>query len=170
MRPVAWPFVEAVLAGEPTDECIIWPYSRSKRRDGTPGYGTMNLIVDGQHVKRMVHEVMLERTVGPRPPGLWACHSCGRGMDGCVNPRHLRWDTRSANEQEKLQHGTDNRGTRHGLAKLTEDEVREIRRLYQGRADRWSTRPSQREIAEQFGVHQVQVSRILLRKDWWWLP
>ncbi len=52
------------------------------------------------------------------------------------------------------------RGERHVNAKLTEDDVREIRRLYAAGIAK------QQGLAERFGVSQVKVSQILLRKSW----
>ncbi|CAO0835154.1 HNH endonuclease OS=Streptomyces microflavus OX=1919 GN=Smic_80730 PE=4 SV=1 [Streptomyces microflavus] len=42
---------------------------------------------------------------------------------------NLRWGSRSENEGDKVQHGTSNRGAGNGWAKLSDDDVREIRRL-----------------------------------------
>ena len=50
------------------------------------------------------------------------------------------------------------RGTEQPNSKLTEDDVREIRRL-RGEV-------SQNSLAERFGVSQQQVKQIQLRKAW----
>lgn len=50
------------------------------------------------------------------------------------------------------------RGERNGCAKLTESKVREIRALQGGRL--------QKDIAAEYGVTQVTVSAIHLRKAW----
>lgn len=49
-----------------------------------------------------------------------------------------------------------------GAASLTEDKVREIRRLYAG-GER------SRAIAERFGVERCAVTRIISRKTWAWV-
>ena len=53
------------------------------------------------------------------------------------------------------------RGTEVYNSKLTIDDVLEIRRL-------WLTipRPTQRELAKRYGLHQVTISQIVLRKRW----
>lgn len=58
----------------------------------------------GQRRTYRMHTLVLVAFVGPRPPGLEACH-----LDGdCTNNRlsNLRWDTHLANEQDKSRHGT----------------------------------------------------------------
>ena len=52
------------------------------------------------------------------------------------------------------------KGTRHGMAKLTEDQVRWIRKTF---ADGTM---NQAQIAKYLGVHNVTVSEIVLRKKW----
>jgi len=64
----------------------------------------------------------------------------------------------------------DNRGSRHGRAKLTEEQVKEIRRLAppqspdQGHGH--GLHPFHQELAEQFGVGKQTISLILERKTW----
>jgi DNA invertase Pin-like site-specific DNA recombinase len=62
---------------------------------------------------------------------------------------------------DKLIHGTENRGDRNGQSRLTEDQVREIRRL--------KGSMFQREIAEKFGVTLSTVNHIYNRTTWAWL-
>lgn len=135
-------------------ECLIWPYSTD-----SAGYGRLG-NKDGW---RGAHVLMLEMTAGPKPTPEHECaHSCGKGHKGCVNPRHLRWATPSENAMDKLPHGTHIFGERHGRAKLTDNQVLEIRELLaQG--------TSQDKIAETFGVSQASVSLIRHRKRWAWL-
>jgi hypothetical protein len=130
-------------------ECLIWPYALSNG-----GYG----LIGGKIVARLVCE---DANGLPPTDDHEAAHSCGRGGEACVTKRHLSWKTHGENEADKLAHGTHNRGERHGLAKLTEPEVRQILAL--------KGTKSQSEIAEQFGVVQQQVSRIHRKVDWNWL-
>jgi hypothetical protein len=60
------------------------------------------------------------------------------------------------------------RGSRHGCAKLTEDQVDELRRLYVESRKPGETRLSGRALAKTFGVSPKQVSRIL--KGGWGRP
>lgn len=82
-------------------------------------------------------------------------------MEGCVNPRHLRWATRSENHADKLDHGTHNRGEQCPTVKITEEQARQILAL--------KGRLSQKDIAAKFGVTFQHVSNIHLGKRWAWL-
>src|SRR5690606_37919256 len=92
----------------------------------------------------------------PASQEMEAAHSCGRGCDGCINPRHLSWKTRTENANDKIEHGTLPLGERHKSSKLTEREVLETRRIR-------AAKP-QRKIAAMFKISQAQVGRILRRQ------
>jgi DNA invertase Pin-like site-specific DNA recombinase len=66
---------------------------------------------------------------------------------------NLRWGTRIQNMQDKNLHGTSPQGERHGGAKLTEREVRLIRRLRRAGI-------KQNLIATRFGVSKMTISRV----------
>jgi hypothetical protein len=137
-----------------TDDCILWPYSRLPN-------GYPKVRIGGRN--RIVSRVVCERAHGS-PPTLshQAAHSCGNGHEGCINPRHLRWATPIENEADKLSHGTRCRGVRHGAAKLTETDVRDIRR----RANAGET---QSAIARGYSLNPKTINDIVLRKNWAWL-
>lgn len=130
------------------DGCLIWPFSRL-----ASGYG--NLGREG------AHRYMCRLINGPPPtPGHEAAHSCGRGAEGCVDPRHLRWATRLENAGDRALHGTLRRGERGPCAKLTQADVDDLRRRYSAGG------ATHRQLAAIFGINQSQVSRILARKRW----
>jgi DNA-binding MarR family transcriptional regulator len=60
-----------------------------------------------------------------------------------------------------MLHNTDNRGARHGMSNLTDENILEIRRL--------NGIMSQSKIAKQFSISQPAVSAIINRKRWYWL-
>jgi hypothetical protein len=91
-------FLKTLFDAE-TDDCIPWPFSRDDY-----GYGKMNR--DGKSIG--VHRYVCEKANGPRPADYDACHSCGNGHEGCVNPKHLRWGTRLDNVRDMIEHGTAN--------------------------------------------------------------
>lgn len=123
------------------------------------GYTQHGFWRDGKHVNRKAYQLVASAFIGPRPsPKHEICHNDGsRTNDHWTN---LRWDTRAGNEADKRKTGTDNAGERHGSAKLTAQEARQIAELYR------SGGLSQREIAERFAVHQVTVSMIVRGKLW----
>lgn len=135
------------------DECLRWPFSVDRQ-----GYGIVT--VNGSH--QIASRVVCERAHGAPPTPLHhAAHSCNRGHEGCVNKRHLSWKTRAENEADKVANGTSNRGERCGSAKLTEDQVLQIRRL--------DGQFSHAEIAVQFGVARQTISKIISGDRWAWL-
>ncbi len=71
-----------------------------------------------------------------------------------------RYATPVENSGDKFEHGTVFRGEQIARAKLTEECVREIRRLYQTGGF------SQQDIADRFGVVQSAVSAVLIGKTW----
>jgi hypothetical protein len=140
---------EVVLQYE-GDECLIWPYTRTKK-----GYAKLGRY---DYVCRMVCE---ERHGPPPTQKHQAAHSCGRGEDGCVTKRHLDWKTPSANQMDRVTHGTSNRGERCGSAKLTAPQVREIRELV--------GKIPHREIGAMYGIEAATVYSIMSGKSWGWL-
>ena len=75
---------------------------------------------------------------------------------------NLAWGTYSDNVQDSIHNGTFRRaiGIAHGRAKLTEDDVREIRRLYAMGCI------SQRGLARRFMVSQRTICQIVRRELW----
>lgn len=129
------------------DDCLRWPFSLPN------GYGITTR--DGR--QQYAHRIMCELVNGPAPtPGHYATHSCGRGHEGCVNPKHLRWLTPSENQFERREHNSHNRWGKRG--KLTHSDRLKIRDL--------AGKKPQREIAEMFGISRAAVSKVLIRKTW----
>jgi hypothetical protein len=72
-------------------------------RPGPSNYGHLSVVL-GRRNTRMVHTLVLEAFVGPRPPGKEACH--GNGQPGDNRLSNLRWGTRSENIADAVRHGT----------------------------------------------------------------
>lgn len=137
------------------DDCLPWPYSKMDT-----GYG----LVKGEGPRLLAHREMCRLANGEPPtPKHEAAHSCGNGHLGCVNPKHLRWDTHQGNMADVVAHGTHTRGERQPTHKLTEGEVLEVRAMYA------AGDVSQAELARNFGVGQAQIGRIIRRERWAWL-
>lgn len=137
---------------------------RWQRMRPTPdgdGYLGLNLFRNGRATRRKLHQIVLEAFVGPRPAqDMHACHNNGVVADCRVS--NLRWDTPSANQRDRLRHGTSQRGSGSGKAKLTESQVFEIRRAISGGQRK-------RVIAERFGVAPSTISAIARGANWSWL-
>lgn len=132
------------------DECLLWPFSRFPN-----GYAKI------RHKGRssLVHRLVCERVNGPAPSVKHeAAHSCGNGHLGCVSQSHLSWKTPVENAADKLEHGTNSNGENNAQAKLSEEDIHEIRRI--------GTSLPQHKIGAMFGVSQSNVSLILSGKHW----
>ena len=138
--------------------CWEWPDSRTKA-----GYGRLWI-----HPRlHYAHRVAWTITNGTIPRGLHVCHHCDNPP--CVNPAHLFLGTQADNAADMVGKGRARNkphpGMEHRLAKLTDDDVREIRRLYC---------PSPRKpsafgcpaLAKRYGVAPSLIHRIVKRQSW----
>ena len=92
---------------------------------GSAGYKYVALCKNGRCYHKAVHRLVLEAFVGPCPPGMECCHNNGIAGDNRIE--NLCWGTPSKNAADRVRHETAARGERQGLAKLTDEIVREIR-------------------------------------------
>jgi hypothetical protein len=106
---------------------------------------------------RLIHRLVLEAFIGPCPSDMECCHNDGNASNNRID--NLRWDSHRANMSDQTLHETSNRGERHGRAKLTEDQIFEIKR-------RLKAGELQREIAFDFEVSGPTVSRIKSGHAW----
>ena len=123
-------------------------------------YRHVTLSRPGKKRKVLVHVLVLEVFVGPRPAGMQARHRNGDGSDNRL--KNLQWGTPSQNQMDRLVHGTSNRGEHNPMAKLTIQRVREIKaRLAAG--DRV------RELGRELGISHTLVSNIKTGSRWGWV-
>ena len=106
----------------------------------------------------MVHRLVLSAFDRPPRDGEEVAHNNGRSLDN--RPENLRWDTRSGNLRDKVRHGTHNKGSRHNIAKLTEDQVMQIRNEYVPRVVTIDA------LAKKYGVSRSNIHVIVARKGW----
>jgi len=135
-RPLVERFWEKVLK---TEYCWEWTGSKSR-------YGAIR--INGKNKK--ANRVAWELTYGPIPEGLHVLHKCDN--PGCVNPKHLFLGDHTDNMQDMVKKG------RGGRAKLTLDQVKEIRSI--GRSVTSGT------IGKQYGISETQVCAILRGDQW----
>jgi hypothetical protein len=81
------------------------------RRSNT-GHISVVLYGPGRRANRWMHQLVLEAFVGPRPPGMWACHGNDIAWDNRVG--NLRWDTPGENIRDAVRNG------RNGMANRAE--------------------------------------------------
>lgn len=112
----------------------------------------------GEQYSYMVHSIVALVFLGPRPQSHEICHNDGNRQN--CRADNLRYATRAENHADKRKHGTVPLGEASVQAKLTAEQVANIRRLSAAGC------LTQRAIAEMHGITQSNVSAIVLRKSW----
>jgi len=122
-----------------TDKNGCWIWQRCK---GKGGYGK---VQRKESASGEAHRYYYEKFKGAIPEGLQLDHLCRNPL--CVNPDHLEPVTLTENVR------------RGDCTKLRLDEIARIRNLK-------NSGQSQREVAEDFGVTQSHVSRLMRGLHW----
>jgi HNH endonuclease/NUMOD4 motif len=105
-----------------------------------------------------VHSLVLAQFVGPRPTGAEINHKNGNKRDNRLE--NLEYMTHMENDvHANLVLGVKPRGTKHGMSKLTDAKVREIRRLRKEGQTLWA-------IANRYGITAANVDYISKGLTW----
>ncbi len=128
------------------------------------GYRRYCLYRDGKKFYRSAHRLVAEAFIGPRPfPTAEVAH-----WDGTRTNNHwsnLRYTTPLGNGRDKVRHGNSLVGIEHPGAKLTDDEVKEIRAKYAAGGT------STTKLARNYGLKSAQsIGNIINRLTWSHLP
>ncbi len=136
--------------------CWLWGGAKNSF-----GYGVMKLGGRSTPVDR-AHRISWALVNGSAPEGACLMHSCD--VPACVNPAHLRPGTIADNNADMRAKGRasggSTKGTAHHSAKLTDDDVREMRRLYVAGGI------GTPRLAVMFGVKQASAWRIVNGLSW----
>lgn len=156
-RPLAVRLWSRVNQSGP-DEC--WEWTGARTRDG---YGSIGLDFPG-HGTMLTHRAAYLLTHGALPDGE-VCHSCDNPP--CCNPRHLFAGSHATNMADAVAKGRFTgpnraRGERNGGNKYSAELIQRVREL--------SDSMSQQRIADETGISQTHISRILRGKMWHSLP
>jgi hypothetical protein len=125
---------------------------------------------NGKYIARLV----VEAFIGEIPEGMQVNHIDGNPLNNCVT--NLEICTRSENIKHALASGLSNhqrcninqsRGERHGMARLTESDILEIRSRYRKTGPRAG---NGMQLAREFGVTHKQIHNIVRRKCWQSIP
>ena len=137
-----------------------WEWIAGTFNDGYGGFGAYG--------ESRSHRVSWVIHFGPIPEGLQVLHECDTPL--CVNPSHLWLGTSQDNTQDRCAKGRSafgyqngaytkpeevRRGETHGMSKLTDEIVREIRRTYIPKHPIYG----QAAIARRFGVNPSTIER-----------
>jgi hypothetical protein len=94
----------------------------------TAGYLSLYLSRDGINSMRLVHQIVLETFVGPRPNETFdACHENDDKTNNTL--KNLRWDTKKENNADRVRNGIHQNGERNPGAKLNKTDIERIRDL-----------------------------------------
>lgn len=143
LAPRFWAYVQR---GE-TNECWEWTGSRD-----TAGYGRIRVGVTAYRA----HRVALALSGREVPPHLFACHHCDNPP--CCNPAHLFLGTVGENTRDMVRKGRkpSHVGVRNPRAKLTPEQVREIRNSPLGH----------KRLANQLGLGRTTIRDARSGRNW----
>lgn len=155
------------IAPEPNTGCWLWLGGVSGS-----GYG----ITAIKRKSTSVHRLAYTLAKGPIPAGKFVCHKCD--VRTCINPDHLFLGTAAENTRDminkgrRISPGTENRmrgvawvsahhaslprGESHLRAKITEEDVADIRRSIRSGVS----------LAKQYGLTPTSITRIRKRLSW----
>lgn len=149
-KPIAQRMLEK---SDRTGECWLWTAARNR-----DGYGLINASRSLKTTGGLAHRAAWELAHGPIPPGLYVLHSCDNPP--CVRADHLFLGSQKDNMRDAARKGrrwyTGRKGTKHHMARLTDDDVRAIR----------ASMESGVVVAARYGVGTDHVRKIRLREKW----
>lgn len=119
---------------------------------------TVTLCKDNHKETWQVHMIVALAFLGPYPEGHEVNHIDGELTN--TRASNFEYLTTKANHEHAARMGLKAHGTEHHAAKLTDEDVREIRQRY-ARGD-----ISQRALARAYPVNQAAVKDILLGITW----
>jgi cold shock CspA family protein len=152
-KPLAERFWTKVDRSGGSAACWPWTGHRNNK-----GYGMLSAGTGKSPV--LAHRVAYELAYGPLADGQQACHDCPEGDNrACCNPAHLFSGTAAENSADMAAKGRSTIGERNPQARLTVEQVREIRRLR-------ATGLRYRDIALRFGVSIGAVGAVVRGQHW----
>ena len=121
-------------------------------------------LEDGGRGVVPAHQLVAEAFIGNAPSELHeVAHDNGSRIFNHFT--NLRWATRVENDADRQVHGTAPKGIKNGNAKLSDDDVRDIRRQYFLIKNRLSCGKIS-DLAEVYGIHHATLIRVATGKSW----
>lgn len=125
---------------------------------GKSGHMRVNLRKNLKSETIYVHRLVLEAFVGPCPSGMEGCHKDDDPSNNRL--KNLRWDTRHENIEDRRKNGILVIGENATGAKLTADDIVEIRRRVIDEGE------TQTAVAKHFNLSGSHISNIVNQKVW----
>lgn len=137
--------------------CHLW--QGAVNNDGYPSIHSASMGKKHLRLNRWI----LEQTKGPPPqdkPN--ANHTCHTPL--CLNGEHLYWGSQAENMKDMKEARHSTFGEKSTNAKLTEQQVIEIRTLY------WQEHYQQQVLAARYGISRPNICVLLKRQTWNHIP
>lgn len=147
-----FPRFHASSAGHVWRDGILIPGNKNKRG---------HLVTSSNRKEVLFHHLVLTAFEGKRPKGLNGLHRNDIGADNRIE--NLYWGTQSDNMYDCVRNGGReyDSGESNSSAKLTEDQVREIRKLYIP-----GKNGNSKKLSVKFGVSVSTITRVAGYKLW----
>lgn len=120
------------------------------------GRMVFNARKDGKIKQWKVHRAVMQAFCGDCPEGMEVAHLDGDQTNNRLT--NLAYATPVENNSNKVGHGTQPKGVQIWCAKLTEDQVLEIRAR--------SPQISYAKLATEYGVSLMTIAQVITRKTW----
>lgn len=144
-----WSYVDK----KSNNDCWMW--KGYVQKDGK-GYGVFQVCKR----PRKVHRISYVIYKGPIPEGMEVMHQCPNGDNKlCVNPNHLELGTKEEHIIDRVKKGQSPKGARNVKAKLTEEQVLDIRYLREKGVQL-------KCICKLYKMSQPQITSIIRRNTW----
>lgn len=117
------------------------------------GYGQVTI----RRIQYGTHRIAYFLCNKQDPGDQLVCHRCDNPK--CCNPNHLWLGTEAENIQDRNTKGRNAKGIKHARAKLTEQQVRQIRNQY-------ATGIGQRALGRKYDVTHATIQGIIHRRTW----
>ncbi len=135
---------------DPESGCWLWNKSLDPY-----GYGRIYQAVSNTSRKCLfAHRITYKVFFGEFDESLYVLHRCD--TRACNNPEHLFLGTNKDNTDDRTKKGRSAKGEGHGMVKLTENDVRAIRK----------SSKTQKQLADQYGVTEGTIAHIIHRRSW----
>lgn len=126
------------------------------------GYPYVNLYCARSVRRYNVHSLVLNSFVGPCPEGMECRHI--NDVKGDNHLSNLCWGTREQNIGDRKLNGKGNEGERHGMSKLNEKAVKEIKN--NEKIESRYYRKTHKHYAIKYGVSAAAIQMVAAGKTW----
>jgi hypothetical protein len=147
----------------PDTDCWVWQGNKNAK-----GYGRLSYYRSGKTRYLLAHRVSYALRYRQDPGSMCVCHTCDN--PACVNPEHLFLGTVGDNNRDAFKKGRNKtvgeypkKGVNNPIARYTEAQIKEMRRLYNDGA-------TVRDLVAKFGGSRGGIYAIVNYINWAHIP